>query len=46
MGVSDLSDCFLRLPFTLSPADLPEAVTRLTCAWHSVPARGPGERLA
>lgn len=46
MGVSDLPDRYLRLPFTLPPADLPEAVARLARAWHSFQERGTGERLA
>ena len=46
MGVSDLPDRFLRLPFTLPLADLPEAVTRLSRAWHSFQERDTGERLA
>ena len=46
MGVSDLPDRYLRLPFTLPPADLPEAVARLARAWHSFQERGTAERLA
>lgn len=46
MGVSDLPDCFLRLPFTLAPAQLPEAVRRLHAAWTDFQQRAGQERLA
>lgn len=46
MGVTDLPDSFLRLPFTLPPGQLPEAVSRLALAWESFQARATGERLA
>ncbi|PTA68700.1 aminotransferase-like domain-containing protein [Deinococcus arcticus] len=39
MGVSPLPDRYLRLPFTLDPARLPEAVTRLKAAWVSFQSR-------
>ena len=44
MDVGDLPDAYLRLPFTLDPAHLPEAVARLRAAWHEHQLRG--ERLA
>lgn len=44
MDVGDLPDAYLRLPFTLDPAQLPEAVARLRAAWHEHQQRG--ERLA
>lgn len=46
MGVGDLPDSFLRLPFTLSPAQLPEAVRRLKSAWTDFQGRAGQERLA
>ncbi len=46
MGVTDLPDSFLRLPFTLPPEQLPEAVERLALAWQSFQERATGERLA
>lgn len=46
MGVTPLPDSFLRLPFTLAPEDLPEAVRRLALAWAEFQARPDGERLA
>ena len=46
MGVGDLPDRFLRLPFTLAPADLPEAVARLKAAWQDFGRRSAQERLA
>lgn len=41
MGVSPLPDTFLRLPFTLAPAQLPDAVARLKTAWGEVQAGRP-----
>jgi DNA-binding transcriptional MocR family regulator len=46
MGVNDLPDSFLRLPFTLPVQHLPEAVSRLKLAWDSFRERGTVERLA
>ena len=46
MGVTDLPDQVLRLPFTLPAEHLPEAVARLRLAWASFLERGAGERLA
>ncbi|UBV42344.1 PLP-dependent aminotransferase family protein [Deinococcus taeanensis] len=46
MGVTPLADQYLRLPFTLDPAQLPEAVRRLQAAWTEFTARGGSERLA
>lgn len=46
MGVTELPDLYLRLPFTLDPARLPEAVMRLKAAWDDFKARAGGERLA
>ncbi|GGR07993.1 aminotransferase-like domain-containing protein [Deinococcus ruber] len=46
MGVTDLPDSYLRLPFTVPPEYLPEAVERLAAAWQSFRERGAGERLA
>ena len=46
MGVTDLPDSFLRLPFTLPAQQLPEAVSRLRRAWDSFQERGAAERLA
>ena len=46
MGVTDLPDSYLRLPFTVPPEQLPEAVARLATAWQSFRERGAGERLA
>ncbi|MDV6373137.1 PLP-dependent aminotransferase family protein [Deinococcus arenicola] len=46
MGVDALPDSFVRLPFTLDPARLPEAVLRLKAAWDEFEARQGGERLA
>lgn len=46
MSVIDLPDSFLRLPFTLAPAELPEAVRRLEAAWADFQTRQGQERLA
>ncbi|SMB88461.1 PLP-dependent aminotransferase family protein [Deinococcus hopiensis] len=46
MGTGELPDTSLRLPFTLPPEQLPEAVARLRAAWETFRERGPGERLA
>lgn len=46
MGLGELPDSFLRLPFTLAPAQLPEAVRRLSAAWHDFQTRQGQERLA
>lgn len=46
MGVGDIPDSFLRLPFTLAPAHLPEAVARLRAAWQEFSSRSGQERLA
>ena len=46
MGVTDLPDAYLRLPFTVPPEHLPEAVARLAAAWQGFRERGAGERLA
>ncbi|MBZ9751851.1 PLP-dependent aminotransferase family protein [Deinococcus sp. HMF7604] len=46
MSVTPLSDQYLRLPFTLDPARLPEAVRRLRDAWVSFQGRSGSERLA
>ncbi|PNY81475.1 PLP-dependent aminotransferase family protein [Deinococcus koreensis] len=46
MGVAPLPDRFLRLPFTLDPARLPDAVARLHAAWAEFQARPGQERLA
>lgn len=46
MGVAELPDRYLRLPFTLDPERLPEAVARLKAAWDDFGARHGGERLA
>ncbi|GAA5500889.1 histidinol-phosphate aminotransferase [Deinococcus xinjiangensis] len=46
MGVGDIPDSFLRLPFTLAPAHLPEAVARLRAAWQDFSSRSGQERLA
>ncbi|CAM4406668.1 PLP-dependent aminotransferase family protein [Deinococcus marmoris] len=46
MGVDTLPDSFLRLPFTLDPARLPEAVLRLKAAWDEFQLRQGRERLA
>ncbi len=45
MGVDTLPDSFLRLPFTLDPARLPEAVLRLKAAWEEFQSRQGRERL-
>ena len=46
MGVTSMPDSFLRLPFTLAPAQLPEAVRRLEAAWADFQGRAGQERLA
>ncbi|GGJ67018.1 aminotransferase-like domain-containing protein [Deinococcus aquiradiocola] len=46
MGVQTLPDHYLRLPFTVDPARLPDAVARLQAAWASFQMREGGERLA
>lgn len=46
MGLGELPDTYLRLPFTLPPDQLPEAVARLRAAWEAFRERQPGERLA
>ncbi|MBZ9715756.1 PLP-dependent aminotransferase family protein [Deinococcus multiflagellatus] len=46
MGVSPLPDRYLRLPFTLDPARLPEAAARLKAAWVSFQSRGGQGGLA
>ncbi|THF86694.1 PLP-dependent aminotransferase family protein [Deinococcus sp. KSM4-11] len=46
MGVEPLPDRYLRLPFTLDPARLPEAVMRLRAAWDDFQARPGQEGLA
>lgn len=46
MGVTELSDKYLRLPFTLNPARLPDAAEGLKTAWNEFKARASGERLA
>lgn len=46
MGIGDMPDSFLRLPFTLAPAQLPEAVARLRAAWQDFGSRSGQERLA
>lgn len=50
MGVAlpaeGLPDSFLRLPFTLDPAQLPEAVLRLKAAWEEFSLRQGVDRLA
>ncbi|BBN93502.1 hypothetical protein DEGR_02350 [Deinococcus grandis] len=45
MGVTPLPDQYLRIPFTLHPDHIPEAVNRLTRAWAEFTSRG-SERLA
>ncbi len=45
MGVEPLPDQYLRLPFTLHPDHIPEAVTRLSRAWAEFTSRG-SDRLA
>ncbi|WP_230294924.1 PLP-dependent aminotransferase family protein [Deinococcus sp. 6GRE01] len=45
MGVTPLPDQYLRIPFTLHPDHIPEAVTRLARAWAEFTSRG-SERLA
>ncbi len=46
VGMDGLPDSFLRLPFTLDPSRLPEAVQRLKAAWVEFRSRQGGERLA
>lgn len=46
MGLGEVPDSFVRLPFTLPPEQLPEAVSRLRAAWEAYRERQPGERLA
>lgn len=46
MGVNNLPDCYLRLPFTLDPAVLPIAVQRLKAAWEDFGGRQGEGRLA
>lgn len=46
MDVGDMPDSFLRLPFTLAPTHLPEAVARLRAAWQEFSSRSGQERLA
>ncbi len=46
MSVGELPDSFLRLPFTLPPEQLPEAVRRLKAAWNDFGQRPGQERLA
>lgn len=46
MSVGNLPDSYLRLPFTLAPAQLPEAVRRLKAAWNDFQTRQGQERLA
>jgi len=46
MGIGELPDTSIRLPFTLPPEQLPEVVTRLRAAWEAFRERQPGERLA
>ncbi|WP_425145018.1 PLP-dependent aminotransferase family protein [Deinococcus sp.] len=46
MAVNDLPDRYLRLPFTLPPEHLPEAVARLAAAWQGFRERDASERLA
>ncbi|MFW8625679.1 PLP-dependent aminotransferase family protein [Deinococcus sp. ME38] len=45
MGVTPLPDQYLRIPFTLHPDHIPEAVNRLARAWAEFTSRGSG-RLA
>ncbi|GGS27465.1 aminotransferase-like domain-containing protein [Deinococcus knuensis] len=45
MGVEPLPDQYLRVPFTLHPDHIPEAVQRLARAWAEFTSRG-SERLA
>ncbi|GHF50370.1 DNA-binding transcriptional MocR family regulator [Deinococcus metalli] len=46
MGVEPLPDRYLRLPFTLDPERLPDAVLRLRAAWAEFRARPGSEGLA
>ncbi|MFC3831700.1 MULTISPECIES: PLP-dependent aminotransferase family protein [Deinococcus] len=46
MGVEPLPDRYLRLPFTLDPARLPDAVIRLRYAWDEFRGRPGQEGLA
>ncbi|GGO26779.1 PLP-dependent aminotransferase family protein [Deinococcus humi] len=46
MNTAGLPDSFLRLPFTLEPARLPEAVLRLKAAWTEFTSRQGADRLA
>lgn len=46
MGVEPLPDRYLRLPFTLDPARLPDAALRLRAAWNEFQARPGQEGLA
>lgn len=46
MGAQPLPDRFLRLPFTLDPAHLPDAVARLHAAWREFQTGSGQERLA
>jgi DNA-binding transcriptional MocR family regulator len=45
-GAGALPDSFLRLPFTLDPALLPEATLRLKAAWQEFTARQGADRLS
>ena len=46
MFVEPAEDCWLRLPFTMPSALLPEAVERMAAAWEEFTGRDSGARLS
>lgn len=46
MFVEPTADCWLRLPFTMPSALLPEAVERMAVAWQEFVTRDGGSRLS